>query len=405
MTHNSYTLVGSLLAVHKRCGKELAGTFFIRLIYFIAWPYMVLVFQQEYGLDALDTGTLLFTATLTAFFATQVAGSAIDRGHLNIIFPVASLVLMSGLALLLVPRLTAAIAGLNLLVLATRCLETGFKVSLSDRATRKLAEIAHNARYYYVNVGGALAPALVAIIGLQGRVYLLYGSLGLAMLTGLYTLFCRPEPHRNESSPTLTASLARIVRDRTFMQLCAFSILFYMVMASNDTVLLMLLSQYLPQATALHYYATIQVINTLMVLLAYFPLNHSMQRFTLSTRLVIALIVMMLSQLMIFFHLLQNGVAVALFALVFTFGELIAISASNYAMELLTPPEFKGGYFSFYNIYMTGMALAPLLGGAFINAGVGNYWYLFTTGILLVASCIFSRIFVGRNAVISTEAR
>ncbi|WP_034913120.1 MFS transporter [Erwinia sp. 9145] len=405
MPHKMQTLTGTLIDVHKRCGKELAGTFFIRLIYFIAWPYMVLVFQQEYGLDALHTGALLFIATLTAFFATQVAGSAIDRGRLHLIFPVASLLLMSGLALLLVHSLSAAVVGLNLLVLATRTLETGFKVNLSDRASREIVESAHNARYYYVNVSGALAPALVALLGLQGRDYLLYGSLVLALLIGLYTLFYRAAPRQNASSPGLGASLLRIFRDKAFLQLCAFSILFYMVMASNDTVLLMLLSQHLPQRTALHFYATIQVINTLMVLIAYFPLNHAVQRFTLRTRISVALFVMMLSQLMIFFHWLQNGLTVALFALVFTFGELVAISASNYAMELLTPTAFKGGYFSFYNIYMTGMALAPLLGGAFINAGIGDSWYLFTTGTLLVAAIIFNRLFADRDAVISTEAR
>ncbi|QIE96986.1 MFS transporter [Pantoea stewartii] len=154
MVTNSLSILKPVIAVHKRCGKELAGTFFIRLIYFIAWPYMVLVFQQDYGLNTLDTGLLLFLATLTAFFSTQLAGTAIDRGHLHVVFPAASLAMMAGLSLLLVQSLPAAVAGLNLLVLSTRCLETGFKVSLSNSATRELAESAHNARYYYVNVGG-----------------------------------------------------------------------------------------------------------------------------------------------------------------------------------------------------------------------------------------------------------
>ncbi|MGG6177659.1 MFS transporter [Pantoea allii] len=405
MEANSLSFLKPVIAVHKRCGKELAGTFFIRLIYFIAWPYMVLVFQQDYGLNTLDTGLLLFLATLTAFFSTQLAGTAIDRGHLNIVFPTASLTLMAGLSLLLVQSLPAAVAGLNLLVLSTRCLETGFKVNLSNSATRELAESAHNARYYYVNVGGALAPALVALLGLQGRTYLLYGSLAMALLIALYTFYCRQETRRNTNSPTMSASLKRIFHDRSFMMLCVFSVLFYMVMASNDTVLLMLLSQQLSQKTALHYYATVQVINTLMVLIAYFPLNHALRHLTLSFRLKAALGVMIVSQLMVFFNLLNSEFTVAVFALIFTLGELVAISTSNFAMELLTPSEFKGGYFSFYNIYMTGMALAPLLGGAFIHAGIGDRWYLITVAALIIASCIFSRIQVDNKAKIFNEVK
>jgi len=405
MEANSPSFLKPVIAVHKRCGKELAGTFFVRLIYFISWPYMVLVFQQDYGLNTLDTGLLLFLATLTAFFSTQLAGTAIDRGHLHVVFPAASVTLIAGLSLLLVKSLPAAVAGLNLLVLSTRCLETGFKVSLSNSATRELAESAQNARYYYVNVGGALAPALVAFLGLQGRTYLLYGSLALALMTALYTFYYRPVTGRNINSLTMSASLKRILRDRSFMMLCVFSILFYMVMASNDTVLLMLLSQQLSQKTALHYYATVQVINTLMVLIAYFPLNHALRHLTMAFRLKAALGVMIVSQLMVFFNLLDSELTVAVFALIFTLGELIAISTSNFAMEVLTPSEFKGGYFSFYNIYMTGMALAPLLGGTFINAGIGDRWYLVTASALIIASWIFSRIQVDNKAKIFNEAR
>ncbi|CCG88056.1 MFS transporter [Erwinia piriflorinigrans] len=405
MQLNNGKIVGQLIAVHKNCGKELAGTFFVRLIYFISWPYMVIVFQQDYGLNELETGFLLFMATLTAFFSTQVAGSAIDRGRLKTIYMLASLLLAAGIALLLTHRLSAAIVGLNLLVLATRCLETGFKVTLSDRARREIVEMAHNTRYYYVNIGGALAPTIVALTGLHNRVFLLYGCLILALLIGLYTLFYGSGIRQSAAKKNLFASLAAIRQDKTFLQLCLFSILFYMVMASNDTVLLMLLSQHFSQKDALHYYASIQVVNTLMVLLLYFPINHFMLRFDLRARVFIALGIIISSQMMIYFNLLQNGYLMVIFALIFTSGEIIAISSSNYALELLTPDEHKGAYFSFYNIYMTGMALAPLVGGAFLKLGVGDSYYLFMSVILLIASFIFNLIFTAGRFSLQTESR
>ncbi|EKG37734.1 MULTISPECIES: MFS transporter [Pseudomonas] len=385
-------IAASLMRVHRHCAQELLGTLLIRLVYFIAYPYMVIIFEQQFSLNQLESGALLFTATLSAFFATQLAGNAIDAGNLRTALVVSSLVLASAIAMLMTLKLTVVVIGLMGLTISTRTLEMGFKVNLSDRAPNEVIEMAHSARYYYVNIGGAIAPALVALAGIHNRDVLLYGCLACAFIITLYACLNVFPGIKKKQRIALTAGLQVIFQDKTFLALCAFCVLCYLVIHSNDIVLLMLLNSQFPPTHAIQLYATLQIINTVMVVFMYFSINQALQRLTLRQRIFLALSLLIVSQVIVFSCSLDSYAALLPYAILLKLGELIVISTTNFTMELLTPVRYKGAYFSFFYIYMLGMACAPLLGGLFVYADHGNLYFLLLSGFLIGCFYIFNQV-------------
>ncbi|AHG43555.1 hypothetical protein N018_11260 [Pseudomonas syringae CC1557] len=385
-------LSGSLMQVHRHCAQELLGTLLVRLVYFIAYPYMVIVFEQQFSLNQLESGALLFTATLSAFFATQLAGHAIDAGNLRRTLVASSLVLGSAIAMLMTPYLAVVVTGLIGLTISTRTLEMGFKVNLSDRAPGEVIEMAHSARYYYVNIGGAIAPALVALAGIHNRDFLLYGCLACTLIIALYALLNTFSAGQKKRNIVLTAGLRIIFQDKNFLALCAFCVLCYLVIHSNDIVLLMLLNSQFAPPQAIRLYATIQIINTVMVVFMYFSINQALQRFNLKQRIFIALGFLILSQVIVSSCSLDSYAALLPYAILLKLGEIIVISTTNFAMEILTPVRYKGAYFSFFYIYMLGMACAPLLGGIFVYADQGNLYFFLLSGVLICCFYLFNRV-------------
>ncbi|MEN3031641.1 MFS transporter [Chromobacterium amazonense] len=360
----------------------LAGTFGVRMAYFMVWPFLAVILYRKFHLSATSIGMMLTCASLLGAAAGLLSGYHSDRvGRRKVILAGCALgaIAFFGLGLAEHPAVyLLAIAGV---AVGNALLESTSKALLGDKiADGKDRELAFYVRYFMINAGVAVGALIGVWLGLSGKqwafsvtacVYVCYWLLLAAKLRDGAPRAAKA----GRARPGFASACGQVFRDRLFLLLLLSNVAMAFVYANFDSSLV----QYLTRSRApqlMTMISTLVAVNAATVIFGQFPILRMMEPLRPRQRIVIGVVLMGVSQLLFAAAPVSSLAGFILATFILSVGELIAFPTFSVEVDRNTPAHLRGTYFGASNLYSLGTALAPVIGGLCLDHFGGGTLYL-----------------------------
>ncbi|MEO9386668.1 MDR family MFS transporter [Chromobacterium phragmitis] len=360
----------------------LAGTFLVRMAYFMVWPFLAVILYRKFHLSATSIGMMLTCASLLGAAAGLLSGYHSDRvGRRKVILAGCALgaIAFFGLALAEHPAVyLLAIAGV---AIGNALLESTSKALLGDKiADARDRELAFYVRYFMINAGVAVGALIGVWLGLSGKQWAF--SVTACVYVGYWLLLVAKlrdsaprAPQAGRARPGFAAACGQVFRDRVFLLLLLSNVAMAFVYANFDSSLVQYLTRSrAPQLMAM--ISTLVAVNAVTVIFGQFPILRMMEPLRPRQRIVIGVALMGASQLLFAAAPVSSLAAFILATFILSVGELIAFPTFSVEVDRNTPDHLRGTYFGASNLYSLGTALAPVLGGLCLDHFGGGALYL-----------------------------
>ena len=367
----------------------LSGTFFTSASYFMVWPYLSLILYKNFNLSATKIGLILTSSAVVASIIGLISGYFSDKiGRKKIILCGSFLNALGFLLMSQAKNLELYKVSIFLCSIGTSLFGTTGKSIISDTINEgKNREFAFYIRYFLINAGAAFGPMIGVFFGISLKqitfqitslIYGLYFILFTYVLKNKISLLKKHEKIQIKFIPTFK----EIASNSIFMLLLFSNIIMAFVYASTDSSLVQYLARSsVPNLTTL--IGTIVATNSITIVVFQFPILKLIEHYRTKTRIKIGILLVTVSQAISAFNApnLILGWIIATFIL--SLGELIAFPTFSIELDRNTPAHLKGSYFGVSELTRIGFALAPVIGGVFLDHTTGRNLYLFMTGLCL----------------------
>ncbi|AJK48186.1 MDR family MFS transporter [Burkholderia plantarii] len=360
----------------------LMGTFFVRMAYFMVWPFLAVILYRNFQLSATTIGLMLTCASLLGAAAGLLSGYYSDRtGRRRVILAGCALGALAFFALAAAGHPVTyllAIAGVSV---GNALLESTSKALIGDKiADRKDRELAFYVRYFMINAGAAVGALIGVWVGLSGKQWAfgVTGGVYVAYWLMLVAWLRDGTPRAAQAQrvkPGFGQACAQVFMDRVFLMLLLSNIAMAFVYANFDSTLVQYLTRsHAPQLMAM--ISTLVAVNAATVIFGQFPILRLMESLPPRQRIVIGVLLMCVSQALFAVSPVTSLIGFVLATFVLSVGELIAFPTFSVEVDRNTPDHLRGTYFGASNLYSLGTAIAPLLGGLSLDIFGGRPLYL-----------------------------
>ena len=351
----------------------LAGTLLTRSAFFMVWPFLAILLDREFALPPSQIGFILGGAFLASAGAGFHAGNLSDRFGRRALMVSGCAGETAALVVLALADSVAAYAfGAFLVGLARAVLEAPGKALIADHvADRETRELAHHARYFLINVGGAVGPLVGLGLGLSARqaafwlAALVYGAFTLVLVRAFRRA---PDVMHAEAREhaTVRAAVRVLRRDHRFLLLLVAIFLSMVAYAQQETTVV----QYLNLASgggAVRLVTALLVTNAVTIVLFQFPMLHLLRRHDLYVRtyMGVALFVVAFAAYALLPVAALGGWIAATWVL--SLGEAILFPTLNVQIDRLAPDGLKGSYFGAAGLASLGFGVGPAVGGVLLG--------------------------------------
>ena len=360
----------------------LAGTFFVRMSYFMVWPFLAVILYRDFQMSATSIGSMLTCASLLGASAGLLSGYHSDQVGRRRIILAGCVLGASAFFVLAVARHPALyLIAIACVAVGNALLESTSKALLGDKISdAKTRELAFYVRYFMINAGAAVGALVGVWLGISGRqsTFSLTGCVYIAYwLLLLVRLHEKPTRLGQAGAPKLgfVAACGQVFTNKVFLLLLMSNIVMAFVYANFDSTLV----QYLTRSRVprlLTVIGTIVAVNAATVIVGQFPILKMMERLVPRQRIVTGVVLMGASQLLFAVISPASLGELVLATVVLSVGELITFPTFSVEVDRATPEHLRGTYFGASNLYSLGFALAPLLGGISLDHIGGRHLYL-----------------------------
>lgn len=365
-----------------------------------AMPYLSLYFHDELGVPMRVVGLIMMLSAATGAFAQVWGGEISDRlGRKSVM--VLSIV-VRGLAFLVVAYLIHVRS--NYLVVALCLLINSFIGSIfmpasnamvADVADAKIRVEAYGLIRIGANAGWAIGPALGGFLAGFSYASLFVITACCCLIAGLLINFFTAESLSGKpgGEPGFKDIIA-ITRDRTFMRLCLFGAVIFVVMGQ----LVSPLSVYAVDRVGI---SKLQLgylfsLNGLLIVLLQYPATRLVKPQHLKKFLVASCLAYGVGYLSVGFA--QSMVALMVSIFIVTLGEMFNAPSITALASQLAPQDQRGRYMGFFGLSeMLGWSLGPLVGGILLDLIPGRSMLIWAFIALL--SLIAARGFAGMRKI------
>lgn len=374
----------------------LIGTLIVRVSYYMAWPFLVVTLYRDYGANATEVGSMLAMSALVGV----VAG--FYTGHLSDIVGRQRIILLGCLTSSLAYfGLSQADQLTHFYVLIVACglmrplIEEPSKALISDHIDATLTrELAMNLRYFAINVGGAVGPLLGVTLAVDHPEVLFqitsvtYFGYALALLITFHYAVDKRPVHLPTAHPSLLTVLQKVKRDSRFVKLLLANLLMMFVYAHYSSTLPQIVARS-TNADKEMIIATMVLINTLTVIVFQFPLLKWLQRYSLTTRAKLGVMLMAGSQVVFAASSLDSVYVWFMGCFLLSLGEVIAFPTINVQIDQLAPPHLRGAYFGIASLHTLGFVLAPFVGGLILDVSDAVWLFTFCFALCLITLYVY----------------
>jgi MFS family permease len=262
--------------------------------------------------------------------------------------------------------------------------------NIPDQRTRHLAL---HARYFLINVGGAIGPLLGLVLGLSAR------QPSFWITAGAYAGYAlvldwgfRRAPERLHSDARKHASFVRAIgvlrRDRRFLLLVGSNFLVMSAYAQQESTLI----QYVGQngsARAVGLVAALLATNALTIVTLQFPLLRLLRGYDLYARTYAGLVPFG-AAFVAYAFLPVSGIALWVVATaVLSVGEAILFPTLQLQIDHLAHDQLRGSYFGAAALGGLGFGVGPFVGGAMLGRFGGPTAFSVTAAAVVLSGACY----------------
>jgi len=352
---------------HPVAWGVIVGTFLSRTGFFMTLPFLGIYLGKGKGIDPAIVGAILAVSLLVGTMSSFIGGALSDRlGR----YPV----MVSSMAAWSLVLLGFAYAEETWMFFLLSSLNGLFRSVFEPTARALLADVtppdqraeAFHARYFAINMGGAIGPLLGVKLGAGDTASLLpfFISAGIFAVYAiiLVVFMVRYKQKNMESSETIAMNqMLRIVfTDKVFLYFLLGNIFVAGAYSHLDTTL----AQYIGH-DRVDSYAFLFVINTLSVLVLQYPLAKLMKRYSSLTALKVGCLLFGLG--LFGFGIFDNLAMLALSMVVFTAGEILCFVIGDVLIGEIAPEQMRGAYYGASGFAFIGQSVCAWVGGILLN--------------------------------------
>lgn len=369
----------------------LLGTFVVRAAFFMVWPFLAVILERQFHLSPSEIGGVLGTAFLSSALVGFYSGNLSDRfGRQPVMLAGCVGAVAAYMLLAVAPSVAAYTLAAFLAGVSRAVIEAPSKAVIADYLDqRRLRDLAFHARYFLINVGGAVGPLAGLVFGLsamQAAFWLTavaYAAFG-AVLMLAFRLTPERAHHAGRNATTM-ADAVRILRtDRQFLLLLLAMTLTMLAYAQQESTLI----QYVtleggPLTIGL--VTTLLVTNAVTVVVFQFPLLRALAAVDPYVRTYIG-------QALFAAAFVGYGIVPVtglwswiVVTWVLSMGEVILFPTLQLQVDRLAPPDMKGSYFGAAGLSGLGFGLGPFVGGFLLQHAGGPVTFWATAGCTLLA--------------------
>ena len=361
-------LTRSMGGFHPVAWGVIIGTFLARTGFFMTIPFLGIYLGKVKGIDPATIGAILGVSLFVGTWSSLIGGALSDRlGRYPVMISSIAVwgFVFVGFAFAEATWLFFALSAMN--GLCRSIFEPAARALLADVTPEEQRSDAFNARYFAINLGGAIGPLIGLKLGVGGTSSMLPFLLS-ASIYGFYTLLViyyamkykepRRSPQPKQSSEVSSArSMIRIVlKDKVFLYFLLGNLFVAGAYSHLDTTL----SQYIGH-NRVDAYSILFVANTVSVLVLQYPLSRLMKRFSSMTALKLGCLLFGLGLfgLGVFDHIAWLVLSIA----VFTCGEILCFVIGDVLIGEIAPEHLRGTYFGASGFAYIGQSLSAWFGG------------------------------------------
>ncbi|NDI35148.1 MDR family MFS transporter [Chengkuizengella sediminis] len=365
-------MLARLNSIHPINKVLIIGTFFTRTAIFMTIPYLSIYLFKVKGISLEMIGSILGMSALVSIFGGIIGGSLSDRyGREKII--IVSIFLWSlvfigiGLANHLI--LFFCLSGLN--GLCQSFFEPTARALLSDLTEQEDKLFVFNLRYTAINVGAALGPLIILLLGPSNNTITFYMTSSIYIIYGFVLLFVF---HKYKLQETEVKTKERIQFKEAVQTVKNDKVLLFSIIGFTFGVIGF--SQFgstMPQffenaphiTNGLKVYSFLIILNAVTVLIIQYPITRI-------GKWISPLFSIMLGTLAISIGLFGMGLFKSLLFLafsmiIFTIGEVMMFTMTDLFVDQISKPSLKGTYFGAMALSVIGGALGPAIGGILLG--------------------------------------
>ncbi|KPV60097.1 MFS transporter [Paenibacillus sp. A3] len=369
---------------HPVAWGVIIGTFLSRTGFFMTLPFLGIYLGKVKGIDPATVGAILAVSLLVGTMSSFVGGALSDRlGR----YPV-MISSMAAWSLVLIGFAFAAETWSFFLLSAINGLcrsvfEPTARALLADVTPSEHRADAFNARYFAINIGGAIGPLVGLKLGAGGSSSLLpfFASAVIffiyAIVLVIFMVTFKQKLHEKSASITMNQMARIIFTDKIFLYFLLGNVFVAGAYSHLDTTL----SQFIGH-DRVESYSFLFVINTLSVLVLQYPLAKLMKRFSSLTALKAGCLLFGLG--LFGFGVFDNILMLALSMVVFTTGEILCFVIGDVLIGEIAPEHLRGAYYGASGLAFIGQSVCAWIGGILLSVlGFGQGPVLFAILMLL----------------------
>lgn len=372
----------------------LGGTLLTRTAFFMVWPFLAVILEREFALSASQIGSVLGAGFMASALLGFYSGNLSDRFGRQPIMVAGSVGAVAAFALLASADTVALYAiGAFLVGLSRSALEAPGKAVITDTmASQRERDLAFHARYFLINVAGAVGPLLGLLFGLAARqptfwiaavVNALFGAIVIAAFRRT------PEAaHIASRQATSLAGAVRVLRnDHQFLLLLIAMMLSMFAYAQQESTLVQHVSTAGGEA-AVALVAVLVVTNAVTIVVFQFPMLKLLQRYDPYVR-THAGITLFAAAFVVYAFLPVSGIwPWVATTWVLSVGEAVLFPTLQIQVDRLAPTDMKGSYFGAAGLSAIGFGIGPFIGGFMLEHFGGT-----ATFVLTAAACVLCGVF------------
>ncbi len=359
------------------------GTFLTRTTFFMVWPFLAIILYQKFSLTPTHIGLILSLSAGSGTVLGFWIGHLSDRiGRKRIMLIGGGLNIVGFGMMASADSVALYTAAVVLCGIARGFIEAPGKALISDALPDSASrEMAFHVRYFMLNVGAAIGPLLGLKLGLTAQ----QETFWITSLT--YFIYCAALIWSFKRILTSTKTTLKVDNfretlgvlrsDRAFMTLIAANLIIMLTYSQIESTLIQFI-QLLKLADAKTLYTWLITTNALTIVVFQFPVLKLIERFALTTRVIMGVSLFGLSFSAFAFIPGDLTWMWILNMAILSLGETILFPTLNVQIDRMAPSHLKGSYFGAAAMAGFGFALGPFVGGLLLetfHSGVIWYWF------------------------------
>lgn len=376
--------ISAALAFHPVAWGVIIGTFLSRSGFFMTIPFLGIYLGKVKGIDPATTGAILGISFLVGTASSFFGGALSDRiGRYPVM--VGSMLLWClvfiGFAVADSVPVFFALSALN--GLFRNVFEPAARALLTDVVPKEKRSDVFNARYFAINIGGAIGPLIGLQLGAGGSsssVPFLAGAVifGVyALILAVFMLKYREKPVERSASIPFRQMAQIVFTDKVFLCFLLGNVFTTGAYSHLDTTL----SQYIGH-DRVDIFSMLFMCNSLSVLVFQYPLARVMKRVPSLQSLKIGCLMFGLG--LLGFGLFEHPALLIASMVVFTIGEILCFVVGDVLIGEIAPAHMRGAYYGASGFAFIGQSLMSWTGGLLLQSfGFGQGPLIFAILMLL----------------------